>query len=312
MRFLVIGSGGVGLGLSAFLLNAGQDVCLFSTKRSFDYLQRGFKVNGIFGEFAFGRGQYDLIKGFDEIDDSFDWVLITTKTYVNDRVAFELCRVKDRLKNTRLLVVQNGWGNAERFEGCFFKERVFSARIITGFYRKSPNEVEITVHADKMVLGNIFKKELSSQTQGVVDALNRGGFDAVVSEEVDKHLWAKLLYNCALNPLGAILRTEYGKLAEKPQTKRIMDRIIDEIFDVMHAYGYETFFKSAAEYKDVFYSKLIPLTYTHRSSMLQDIENLQKTEIDSLNGIVVRLGKDKGIPTPYNEFIVELIKAIEP
>ncbi|AEA34035.1 ketopantoate reductase family protein [Hippea maritima] len=312
MRFLVIGSGGVGLGLSAFLLKAGCEVCLFSTRRSFNSLTNYFKVDGIFGDFTFKYGQYDVIDSFENLRDKFDWVLITTKTYANEDIARQLCDFKDKLGGVNLVVVQNGWGNAEKFLRCFDKESVFSARIITGFYRKAPNEVEITVHADKMVLGNIFRKELSGQTQEVVDALNNGGFDALVSEDVDKHLWAKLLYNCALNPLGAILRVEYGKLAEKSQTRKIMDRIINEIFDVMRAYGYETFFKNANEYKDVFYSKLVPSTYSHRSSMLQDIENSQKTEIDSLNGVVVELAKKKGLAAPYNEFIVELIKAIEP
>ncbi|WP_035586896.1 ketopantoate reductase family protein [Hippea jasoniae] len=305
LRVVVVGAGGVGLSLGGFLLKAGYNVSFVATKRTAEILKKnGFKISGIFGKMEFR--DVDIID-YDSISKP-DYVLICTKTTANEQIADNLCRIKNRLSNSKLVVVQNGWGNAEKFLGCFEEERVFAARIITGFYRKALNEIEITVHADDMVVGNIFKKEISFQVKDLCDALKEGGFPVRVSLDVDKYLWAKMLYNCALNPLGAVLNVEYGRLAEKPSTRMIMDRIIDEIFDVMDAAGFKTFFDTAESYKKEFYSKLIPATAGHRSSMLQDILAGNKTEIDSLNGVIVRLGEKYDVDVSYNRFITHLIQ----
>ena len=79
----------------------------------------------------------------------------------------------------------------------------------------------------------------------------------------------------------------------------------------MKAAGYSTNWETAEEYMKVFYEKLIPDTYNHRASTLQDIEKKQKTEIDTLNGCIVRLAKEHGVPVPTHEMIVRLIHSIE-
>ncbi len=310
MRVLIVGSGGVGLGLGAFLINAGVEVSFLCKSETAKHLRSGFRVFGIFGDYSFEAYQYGILEDFNSTSD-FDYILITTKTKANDEIAKELCSIKDSVCDSKLVVIQNGWGNAEKFVECFGKERVFASRIITGFYRHKRNEVEITVHADSLMIGNIFVKELSDKISNLVDVFVAGGFDAKVSYDVDKHLWAKMLYNCALNPLGAILDVEYGKLAEIQYTREIMNRILEEVFKVMGACGFSTFWNNVDDYREVFYSTLVPTTAKHRSSMLQDIRMGNKTEIDSLNGIVVNLAKDLGLGVPFNVFIVDLIKALE-
>ena len=90
-----------------------------------------------------------------------------------------------------------------------------------------------------------------------------------------------------------------------------MERLIDESYKVMDAYGYKGLSDTASEYKKIFYEKLIPVTRAHRSSTLQDIEKKQHTEIDSLNGSIVRLAQEKGFDAPTHRMICELIHAIE-
>ena len=137
------------------------------------------------------------------------------------------------------------------------------------------------------------------------------GINCELTYEVGKYLWAKMLYNCALNPLGAILDVNYGKLTENQYTKDLMDSIIDEIFEVINASGYETLWDSSEEYKELFYSKLVPDTYEHYSSTHQDIKRKIKTEIDSLNGKVISLGDAYDVDVSTNKIIYKLIKAIE-
>jgi 2-dehydropantoate 2-reductase len=311
MRILIIGSGAVGLGLSAFLIKASSKVTFFTmgeTKKRL--LENGFEVNGLFGNFKYTKNEFDIVDNYNSIDNSFDFILITTKTLANDDIAKNLSLIKDKLTSSKIVIIQNGWGNSEKYLQYFGAEKVFTSRIITGFFRKSPSNIEITVHADTMYIGNIFKKELSSQAKELSDALNRGGFDCNISQDVDKHLWAKMLYNCALNPLGAILNVEYGKLAENEHSKEIMNSIIDEIFETMQLNGFSTFWDNK-EYKQLFYEKLIPSTYSHKSSMFQDLANKRKTEIDSLNGIVVELAKKQNKELPYNNVIKDIIKSKE-
>ena len=85
----------------------------------------------------------------------------------------------------------------------------------------------------------------------------------------------------------------------------------DHLFAVIDAAGYKTFWKNAAEYQEVFYGKLLPDTFAHRSSTLQDIEKGHQTEISTLNGCIIRLGEKYNVPTPTHQMIVQLIRGIE-
>ena len=145
----------------------------------------------------------------------------------------------------------------------------------------------------------------------IADLITKSGIKCELTDEVDKYLWAKVIYNCALNPLGAILDATYGQLTENQYTLDIMNSIIDEIFEVIEASPYETLWKSSDEYKDIFYSKLAPDTYNHYSSTHQDIKNEIKTEIESLNGKVIMLAEQYNIDARTNKIIFNLIKAIE-
>jgi 2-dehydropantoate 2-reductase len=87
-----------------------------------------------------------------------------------------------------------------------------------------------------------------------------------------------------------------------------MERIIEEGFAVMRAEGHSTHWDDAEGFKEAFYQKMIPPTYVHESSMLQDIRAGRKTEIDFLSGAIVRLGKKHRILTPANELVCSQIK----
>ena len=90
-----------------------------------------------------------------------------------------------------------------------------------------------------------------------------------------------------------------------------MGRVVEEVFLVMQHTGNETHWESATDYLDAFYGKLLPPTAEHESSMLQDIREGKKTEIDFLNGAVVSLGRDAGLDTPVNLVLWEMVKFLE-
>jgi 2-dehydropantoate 2-reductase len=120
-----------------------------------------------------------------------------------------------------------------------------------------------------------------------------------------------MLYNCALNPLGALLGVSYGTLAEQPTTRSLMDRLVEEVFAVMLAAGYATHWSTSAEFLAAFYGRLVPDTAEHKSSMLQDITAGKRTEIDALTGAVITLAAQHGLDVPYNHAVYQLVRFIE-
>ncbi|KQC15297.1 MAG: 2-dehydropantoate 2-reductase, partial [Methanosaeta sp. SDB] len=210
----------------------------------------------------------------------------------------------------KIVLFQNGWGNAEIFAANFPKDGIYNARVITGFQRPEKNVVDVTVHADSIHLGSLFGSDLAPMAP-LAETITKGGIPTEVVEDVGKDLWAKMLYNCALNPLGAIFNVPYGVLGEEPYSREIMEAVIKEIFSVMEATGHKTHWSAPEEYTAVFYEKLLPPTVQHESSTHQDIRARKTTEIEALSGAVVRLGEEVRVPTPINWTLYKMVKFME-
>ncbi|MFN8641510.1 MAG: ketopantoate reductase C-terminal domain-containing protein, partial [Candidatus Binatia bacterium] len=141
--------------------------------------------------------------------------------------------------------------------------------------------------------------------------IDAAGVPAVYTETLPALLWAKVFYNGALNPLGALLDLHYGALSEHPESRALMDAAIDEAFAVAAAEGVALRWPDAAAYREEFYGRLVPATYDHRSSMLQDLERGRRTEIDAINGAVWQRGEARGIATPVNAALTRLLRTVE-
>ena len=311
MNILVIGAGGVGIGLATSVASQGADVSIYARGETAKAIkENGIKRCGLFTHYEIR--EIPVYESYEEIPkDHFDYIFICSKTTANEDIAENLNRNRAILnKSTKIIIFQNGFGNDEHYLKHFTKKQVFSARVITGFTRPERHISEVTVYTEPVLLGSL-QGENPDSLQEIADLITASGIKCEITTEVDKYLWAKMLYNCTLNPLGAILDVTYGKLTENPYTLDIMNSIIDEIFEVIKASPYETLWDTPEEYKDIFYSKLVPDTYNHYSSTHQDIKKKIPTEIDSLNGKVIQLGKLNNVNVKTNEFIYNLIKAIE-
>ena len=311
MNILVIGAGGVGIGLATSVASQGADVSIYARGETAKAIkENGIKRCGLFTHYEIR--EIPVYESYEEIPkDHFDYIFICSKTTANEDIAENLNRNRAILnKSTKIIIFQNGFGNDEHYLKHFTKKQVFSARVITGFTRPERHISEVTVYTEPILLGSL-QGENPDSLQEIADLITASGIKCEITTEVDKYLWAKMLYNCTLNPLGAILDVTYGKLTENQYTLDIMNSIIDEIFEVIKASPYETLWDTPEEYKDIFYSKLVPDTYNHYSSTHQDIQRKIPTEIDSLNGKVIQLGKLNNVNVKTNEFIYNLIKAIE-
>jgi 2-dehydropantoate 2-reductase len=137
------------------------------------------------------------------------------------------------------------------------------------------------------------------------------GIPCEATGQILSHIWAKVFYNAALNPLGALLGVHYGALAETAELRAVMDQVIEEAFQVAQRKNVELLWGRAGQYRKLFYEKLVPKTYDHQSSMLQDLERGKRTEIDALNGKIWSYARQLGLSTPFNETLTRLIHAKE-
>jgi 2-dehydropantoate 2-reductase len=302
LKVLVVGAGAVGLGLASFLLQSGCRVSLFARDDT-ELVKNGLYRVGIFGEFH--SDSFDMFYGPTK-DTKFDFVLVCVKSFDTVNIGRKL---QEWLPNSSNIVLcQNGWGNAEILSIYF--QNVFNARVITGFIRPQKNKVDVTVHAEPVHLGSLLGGNLDC-LKPLAKALNEGGLPSVVTPYIAKDLWAKMLYNCPLNALGALLDVPYGLLGEKENTREIMEAIVNEVFAVMRAMDYETHWENAHIYLKEFYGKLLPSTYEHESSMLQDLRAGKVTEIEAINGVVVREGEKRNIVVPYNIMVCNLVRFLQ-
>ena len=311
MKILVIGAGGVGIGLATSVASQGADVSIYARGKTANAIkENGIKRTGLFTHYDVK--DVPVYERYEDIPkNSFDYIFITSKTTANKDIAKNLNDHRDILKDsTKIIIFQNGFGNDEHYLEYFTKKQVFCARVITGFTRPERHVSEVTVYTEPILLGSL-QKEDPKDLQEIADLITESGINCEITYEVDRYLWAKMLYNCTLNPLGAILDVTYGQLTENPYTLEIMNSIIDEIFEVIKASPYETLWENSDDYKDIFYSKLVPDTYNHYSSTHQDIQRKIPTEIDSLNGKVIQLGEANNINVDTNKVIYNLIKSIE-
>lgn len=302
MKFLVVGIGALGSTYLAFLSRVGyKAVGLLKKGRKL----QSIKIEGIWGEFT---QEVKAIDTLDALDFEPDITILTVKSYDTIQALKDIQRLKDT--KSLLMVAQNGYGNYEKAIEVFGKGRVMLARVIFGAELLEWGRVRITVCGDDVVLGDpediieeAFLKELAN-------TFSSARIPTRYEKEVYKYLWDKILYNCALNPLGALFETSYGNLASNVYTKELMDKILEEAFEVIRANAIPTFWQNVEEYKRHFYQRLIPPTAEHYPSMLADVKR-GRTEIDALNGALLELGRSKGITLPVNEMVVRLIKAKE-
>lgn len=299
----------MGSAIGGLLGQAGHEVALLGRGEHLRAIRdHGLRIDGLWGEHHIHGLR--LFERAEEITAN-DWnvILLTVKTY-DTAAAIAACRSLVG-PCTWLVSIQNGHGNVEALSMAFGPERVLGARIITGA-EMQPGHVTVTVHADALRLGpHHGETELMPDADRLAQALDAAGVPARATDQYLAYLWAKLMYNCALNPLGALLRLTYGELAAHPPTRQAMSAIIREAFAVCQAHGIPLFWTNPEDYEQVFDNGMVPATAHHYPSMLRDLDRRGRTEIDSMNGAVARLGQQHGRATPTNALLTAMIKLKE-
>ena len=309
MKVLVFGLGALGTVFSCLLKKKGHQVVGLDREPVLTAIrEHGVKVTGIWGEHTAQLD--DLQTSVEKLHErDFDLVILSVKSFDTEAITRQLAYVLN--PETYLLLAQNGYGNYEAAARSIPENRLILGRVIFGAETVNLGHSKVTVVADDVVIGSPGNLIPESILESFARTINEAGIPTRISNEVMKYLWGKIIYNSALNSLGAILEVNYGKLAENEHSRELMNRIIQEIFSLLQAMGQKTLWPDAATYLQDFYAKLVPSTASHHASMLQDIQRGRRTEIEALNGAVVALGKKYKVHTPVNVVISTLVKTKE-
>ncbi len=301
-----MGAGAIGSVFGGFLSNS-QDVTLIGREAHISAIrEKGLKISGIWGEHLFKN-----LKAFTSSDECkiyapYDLVLITTKSYDTEYATMQILPLIG--KDSLVASVQNGIENEGIIAKIVGEERTMGGMAIFGAMLIEPGHVKVTVYASECLFGTLTKNIEKSKI--IADMISKAGIPSLPTDDIIREKWMKAFYNIALNPLSAILKVQYGKLGIYDETRAIIKGMLKEAFEVARAEGIKLKF-TYEEYFEHLMKKQLPLTSEHISSMLQDLEKHKRTEIDYINGAIVRLGKVHGIRTPFNEIIVNLIRTLE-
>jgi 2-dehydropantoate 2-reductase len=292
-RIAVMGAGAVGCYYGGMLARAGHDVVLIGRAQHVEAIERhGLRLETqTFDEHVKLSARTDpaAVRGA-------QLVLFCVKSTDTESAAAQL---QPHLgSDTLLLTLQNGVDNAERLRTALTQE-VAAAVVYVATEMSGPGHVKHHGRGELVI-------EPSRTSESVAQMLIAAGVPTEISDNVRGALWAKLILNCAYNALSAIARVPYGQLVQAEGVTDVMRAVVDECLAVAKADGVQVSGDVDAAVRRI--AETMPAQY---SSTAQDLMRGKRSEIDHLNGLVVRRGAALGVPTPANRVLQVLVKLLE-
>jgi 2-dehydropantoate 2-reductase len=202
--------------------------------------------------------------------------------------------------------VQNGVGNEEAI--ALHIERVIRGTTFPAGRLVEPGHVRWEVKGDTTLGPFEPRPAPPDEIERLADACTRAGLPTNAVPDARGPQWRKVIFNAATNPIGALTGLTHGRVCEDPQLRRLVSGLVDEGKAVAAAQGIEL----DADPEDLIDHAARPeVAYDHKASMLQDVEARRPTEVDYLNGGIVRFGAEHGASTPLNAAILALVKGVE-
>ena len=291
MKIIILGAGAIGSLYGAKLSKSNEVTLVARKKHVAEINKNGLKITGVEDK----TYKLKAVSKINKIEEN-TLIILSTKVYDSEKA---LKPIKNSLrKDTIILCLQNGYGAEEVAKKIVGKKcAVIRGVSSVGVSYTKPGSIKMN-HLGYSVI------EESSQSKIIAKNFDDCGLKGTVSKNIKKEIWKKLIVNCLLNPVTAILKIKNNELTST-KLKPLMQLIGEECIKVAKKEGI-TFPKKIIN--DIL--KFI-ITSDNLSSMYQDLFKGKKTEIDYLNGAVVRLGKKYNVKTPVNESLVGMIKFLE-
>ena len=229
-----------------------------------------------------------------------DLVVLTVKAYDTEQAIKELRTIVSH--NTIVLSVQNGLDNLSHITQQVDKQQVLAGVTTHGVVFSEPGVINHTGFG-RTSIGEVSSKP-TGKAQQIVDVFTAAGIPTSLNHDIHREIWSKAIVNSSINPLTTIIQCTNGYLHTNPILLELVKKVC-----------YESTQVAIAEHITVTYDKMIQLTlqviqetFENYSSMLQSIKKGQKTEIDHINGVIIKIGKKNNILTPLNEMLILCVK----
>jgi 2-dehydropantoate 2-reductase len=304
MRIAILGAGAMGGAIGALLAKAGNEVTLIDVwKEAVEAINRdGLRIQNKAGEVT--THGIRAVTSPALVAGPADLLLVFVKCYhTADAVKTALPVLGP---DSTVLSLQNGWGNGPRIAEVVGRERVVLGVCYHSATVLGPGHV---LHAGQ---GRTFIGEMDGavtpRVMKIAETFKAAGLDIEASDQVLKEIWSKLALNVATLPTSSTIKLTAEKLPNTPEMQSLMRALLQEVVAVAQQQGITL---DLDEHWNAITSLLGRLAPNTRGSMLQDVENRRRTEIDVMCGAIVEAGRRLGIATPYNNAMLWLIKALE-
>ena len=300
MKIAMIGAGAMGGSYGSCLKRAGHDVTLIdSWQDHIDVINR----DGLHADGALGDHQVEFDASTSPPADlGADLAIVFVDT--NNTRDGALKAKASLSPDGYAITCQNGIGNVEVLQEVIGKDRVIGGSSMCSAARHGPGHVTLT-HLDTTSIGEIDGGE-SERVQTLAVMLSDAGLPTVIVSDVMAKIWQKFILNCAFNALCATTGLRTGEMMHVPEMNALQDRILQEAMAVTEAKNIKL-----PDPEAVTKIKVNGPKRMNKPSMLQHVIAGRKTEIDSINGALVKEAKKLGIATPYNEALVAMLKGRE-
>ncbi len=294
MNIVIFGAGAIG-SLFGGILAKNNNVVLIGRKNHVEQIRKkGLRI----------KGKTNLnvkVLAFEKVEDilfSPDLIIISVKSYDTENAVNEIKKIIG--KNTFVMSLQNGLDNIEKIEKIVDKKKLFVCITTHGSVFSKPGVI-IHTGIGKTKIGAIVKNLFDENR--FVEMFNKSGINTVISDDIMYDIWAKGVVNSSINPLTCFFKCKNGYILKNPILEKLMEQVCYESVSVANACGFSLVYEDSLNLT----KEVISDTSENFSSMLQSIQNGCKTEIDSINGFIVKAGKNFGLDVTLNEVIVYVI-----
>lgn len=301
MRVIIVGAGAMGCLFGFFLRRAGKEVWLLDTNSALvkHIQEQGVLVEGISGEH---QVSLPITDRFEDIQ-SADLIILFVKAYDTPQA---IQNVKPLLgPESAVLTLQNGIGNVEAIVKVVGERQTIAGTTSHGATVLSRGTIR---HAGigETVIGEIDGQK-TSRLEKIRDFFESAGIVTHITRDITGLLWSKLIINVGINALTGITGLCNGALLDHEETRAIMHRAVQEAKEVADRKGIQLIYQDHIQKVE----SVCRATAGNISSMLQDLRNKKKTEIDFINGAIWKEGNTLGMDTPINQTLTHLVHLLE-
>jgi len=300
MRVYVIGAGAMGGFYGGLLKRAGYDVSLIDVREAHVAIinRDGLKVEGVRGKHTVRIPAYTSYDGLAPCDLA---IVFTDSNATREAAATANAILK---ADGFAMTLQNGIGNVEVLIDALGRERVVAGVTMNSGAHPEPG-LSVYTNADMTTIGELDGSR-SERIVAVAEMLNKAEIETEVVDDPMSYVYGKFVLNCGVNAIAAVTGLRSGEVYRTPELRGLQGHMIDEVLRVVDAKGWKLS-ESDPRAKILHHSSL----RFNKPSMLQHVEQGRRTEIDAINGALVREAHSIGVAVPYNEAVVALVKGVE-